>query len=72
MGVAPHVVFVKTRGASNQLEAQCQSEHVPFDTYQFAGDYYALPNLVPLLARPSRLDLLLDIMAYPLPRRKAA
>jgi hypothetical protein len=72
LGVAPHVVFVKTRGASNQLEAQCQSEHVPFDTYQFAGDYYALPNLVPLLARPSRLDLLLDIMAYPLPRRKAA
>ena len=72
LSVAPHVVFVKTRGASNQLEAQCQSEHVPFDTYQFAGDYYALPNLVPLLARPSRLDLLLDIMAYPLPRRKAA
>jgi hypothetical protein len=72
LNVAPHIVFVKTRGALNQLENQCQRERIPFDTYQFAGDYYALPNLVPLLTRPSRLDLLLDIMAYPLPRRKAA
>jgi len=71
LGVAPHVIFVKTGGARSQLETQCTAERVPFDTYQFAGDYYALPNLVPLLARPSRLDLLLDIMAYPLPKRKA-
>ena len=72
LNVAPHVVFVKTRGAFGQLEAECQRERIPFDTYQFEGDYYALPNLVPLLTRPSRLDLLLDIMAYPLPRRKTA
>jgi hypothetical protein len=72
LNVAPHIVFVKTRGAFGQLEAECQRERIPFDTYQFQGDYYALPNLVPLLARPSRLDLLLDIMAYPLPRRKTA
>ena len=72
LSVAPHVVFVKIRGALGQLEAECQKERIPFDTYQFEGDYYALPNLVPLLTRPSRLDLLLDIMAYPLPRRKTA
>ena len=66
----PHVVFVKTRGAVNYLERQCQQERIPFDAYQFAGDYYALPNLLPLLTRPSRLDLLLEIMAYPLPKRK--
>jgi hypothetical protein len=72
LSVAPHVVFVKTRGALGQLEAECQRERIPFDTYQFEGDYYALPNLVPLLTRPSRLELLLDIMAYPLPRRKTA
>ena len=35
-------------------------------------DYYSLPNLVPLLARPSRLDLLMEIMEYPLPKRLAA
>jgi hypothetical protein len=72
LNVAPHVVFVKTRGASGQLETECKRERIPFDTYQFEGDYYALPNLVPILTRPSKLDLLLDIMAYPLPRRKTA
>jgi hypothetical protein len=68
----PHVVFVKTQGASNFLEHECQRERIAFDAYQFTGDYYALPNLLPLLTRPSKLDLLLEIMAYPLPRRKAA
>ncbi len=66
----PHVVFVKTRGASTLLERECRRERIGFDAYQFTGDYYALPNLVPLLTRPSRLDLLIDIMAYPLPQRK--
>jgi hypothetical protein len=68
----PHLVFVKTQGASAQLERDCRRERIAFDAYQFTGDYYALPNLLPLLTRPSRLDLLLDIMAYPLPQRKAA
>lgn len=68
----PHVVFVKTQGASSRLERECRQARIPFDAYQFTGDYYALPNLVPLLTRPSKLDLLLEIMAYPLPKRKAA
>lgn len=72
MGSRPHVVFVKTRGASNLLERRCQEANIAFDAYQFTGDYYALPNLLPMLARGSRLDLLIDIMAYRLPKRKAA
>jgi len=43
---------------------------VAFDTFTFAGDYYALPNLVPLLSRPSRLELLLEILETPLPERQ--
>jgi hypothetical protein len=70
--VDPNIVFVKTRGAIDRLEAHCQQQRIAFDAYQFSGDYYALPNLLPLLTRPSKLDLLLDIMAYPLPERKAA
>ena len=66
----PHVIFVKTRRAARYLEQACQREHIAFDAYQFSGDYYALPNLLPLLTRPSRLDLLMEIMAYPLPKRK--
>ncbi len=42
------------------------------DAFQFTGDYYALPNLVPLLSRPSKLELLMEIMEYPLPVRKPA
>jgi len=72
LGADPHVVFVKTRGASGHLEAECHLARIAYDAYQFAGDYYALPNLLPLLTRPSKLDLLLDIMAYPLPQRQAA
>jgi hypothetical protein len=68
----PHVVLVRTQGASHQLEGECQRARIAYDAYQFTGDYYALPNLLPLLTRPSKLDLLLDIMAYPLPQRKAA
>jgi hypothetical protein len=66
----PTVCFVKTPGAKAQLEGECKKAGVAADAYQFAGDYYALPNLVPLLARPSKLELLQEILEYPLPVRK--
>jgi hypothetical protein len=68
----PSVCFVKTPGATNLLEEQCRRAGVMADAFQFSGDYYALPNLVPLLSRPSRLELLMEILDYPLPRRKPA
>jgi hypothetical protein len=69
---APHLVFVRTRGASDYLERQCKTKGIDFDAYQFDGDYYALPNLVPLLAQPSKIDLVMEIMDTPLPQRKQA
>jgi hypothetical protein len=66
----PNVCFVRTPGASNQLEEQCRRAGLLCDAFQFTGDYYALPNLVPLLSRPSKLELLMEIMEYPLPSRK--
>ena len=68
----PSVCFVRTPGASTQLEVGCQRADIPADAFQFTGDYYALPNLVPLLSRPSRLELLMEILEYPLPTRKPA
>jgi hypothetical protein len=68
----PHVVFVKTRRAVDHLERECQAARITFDAYQFAGDYYALPNLLPLLTRPSKMDLLMEVLEYPLPVRKSA
>ena len=68
----PNVCFVRTPGAGTQLEEQCRKAGVFCDAFQFMGDYYALPNLVPLLARPSKLELLMEIMDYALPQRRPA
>jgi hypothetical protein len=68
----PAVCFVKVAGATTQLEVECKKAGIAADAYQFTGDYYALPNLVPLLARPSKLELLQEILEYPLPRRRPA
>jgi hypothetical protein len=68
----PTVCIVRTPGASTHLEDRCREAGVATDAFQFTGDYYALPNLVPLLARPSKLELLMEIMEYPLPTRKPA
>ncbi len=68
----PAVCFVRTPQASTHLEEQCRRAGVVADAFQFNGDYYSLPNLVPLLARPSKLELLMEIMEYPLPARRPA
>jgi hypothetical protein len=68
----PSVCFVRTPGATAQLEEQCRQAGVMCDAFQFTGDYYSLPNLVPMLSRPSKLELLMEIMDYPLPSRKQA
>lgn len=68
--VQPNVCIVKVKGAVNKLEADCRRATIPCDTFSFDGDYYSLPNLVPLLCQPSRVELLMEIMEYPLPERK--
>jgi hypothetical protein len=72
MKADPNVCFVRTPGGSVQLEEACRRAGLAFDAFQFTGDYYALPNLVPMLSRPSKLELLMEIMDYPLPQRKPA
>jgi hypothetical protein len=67
--VSPNVVIVKVGNHSNYLERKLQQDQVSFETFTFAGDYYSLPNLVPLLSRPSRLELLMEILETPLPVR---
>lgn len=69
--VQPTVVIVKIGHVTNQLEQELKQAKANFETFTFAGDYYSLPNLVPLLTRPSRLELLMEILETPLPRREA-
>jgi len=68
--VKPNVVIVKVGYASNYVETQLKHQSAQVDTLEFKGDYYSLPNLIPLLSRPSRLELLLEILDTPLPERK--
>jgi hypothetical protein len=70
LNVAPSVVIVKVGSASDHVERKLREKQVQVDTFTFAGDYYSLPNLVPLLSRPSRLELLLEILETPLPVRE--
>ena len=72
MNVDPHVIFVKTRNSSNKLEGFCSRNAVSHDAWQFDGDYYSLPNLIPFLTQGSRLEVLFEIMETDLPERKVA
>jgi hypothetical protein len=72
MQADPSVVIVRTPGGSDFIEQQCRHAKIQVDVFSFAGDYYSLPNLVPMLSRPSKLELLMEIMDYPLPKRKSA
>jgi hypothetical protein len=72
MGVAPRVIIVHVDnpylGFSNDLKVR----GIEVLRYEFTGDYYSLPNILPLLAMPSQAELVDAIMARTLPRRPAA
>ena len=63
------VVFVKVGGAGDSLERDCEALGVSYRAFDFKGDYYSLTNLLPLLVRPSMLELLMEILEHPLPVR---
>lgn len=73
MSVRPNVVMIHP----NQRFVTSLSERLTrndFDVEQYNftsdADYYSLPNLIPYLTRPSKLDLLMEIMQYELPLRQ--
>src|SRR5579885_1757140 len=71
LATRPDVIFVKVGRASKILENACAQLGISPSAFDFKGDYYALTNLIPLLTRPSMLELLMEIMEYELPKRKA-
>jgi hypothetical protein len=72
LGVQPSVVLVRMGQAGQKLQQACSALGVAPSAFDFKGDYYALTNLIPLLSRPSMLELLMDIMEFPLPARRGA
>jgi hypothetical protein len=69
LSVAPSVVVIQVGRATGQIVEQLKEKQIEHETVRFEGDYYSLPNLIPLLARPSRMDLLMDILDLELPKR---
>jgi hypothetical protein len=67
----PNVCIVRI-GSSGTLYDRCTKAGVAVDVFRFGGDYYSLPNLVPLISKPSKLELLMEVMEYPLPQRRSA
>ncbi len=65
----PEVVILKLGQPTGYLEKKLREMKAPVETLTFSGDYYSLPNLVPLITRPSRLELVLEILELPLPKR---
>ncbi len=70
LGVLPSVIIVNVGRHSDRLERSLAAEKITVDTFDFNGDYYSLPSLLPMLAGGTRLEFLMDIMEYPLPERK--
>jgi hypothetical protein len=72
LGVRPEVVIVRIGNTADVIRKACVPLGVAPAAFDFTGDYYALTNLIPLLTHPSLLDLLMEVLEYPLPRRRPA
>lgn len=67
MGKSPNVVIIHVGSQGTTFSSNLKSANIDFDMYTPAGgDYYALPGLIPLLAKTSKLDLVMEIMETPL------
>jgi hypothetical protein len=72
LNVRPAVILVKVGGAVNLLERACAELGIAPQVFEFRGDYYALPNVIPLLSYPSLSEMVMEVLDYPLPERKPA
>jgi hypothetical protein len=76
MQTAPGVIIVSIAHSGYQIPGTVErfpqsllQRGVELMRYTFKGDIYSLPNVLPLLAAPSRNELVGLIMQYPLPER---
>lgn len=68
--VRPNVVIIHVGSAETTFSTNLKRAGIDFDMYTPTGnDYYALPGLIPLLAKTSKLDLVIEVMNTPLMSR---
>lgn len=71
-GKTPRIIFINVGASNNRvLEERCRNNEVEYEVFDVpnSSDYYSLPNLIPLLSKPGRLELLDEILSVPLPTR---
>jgi len=72
-GSLPRIVLVNVGGYNSRtLETRCRNSEVDYETFDIpaTSDYYSLPNIIPLLTKRGRLELLDEIMQTELPTRE--
>lgn len=69
MTVAPSVIIVQVGGENHSFVTGLQGRGIEVMRYQFKGDLFSLPNILPLLALPTKSELVEIIMGYALPQR---
>jgi hypothetical protein len=73
LGIRPAVVLVRVGHAEEILQRACANIlDITPNVFTFRGDYYALPNVIPFLTYPSLTEMVMEVLDYPLPQRRAA
>jgi len=72
LNVQPAIILVRVGQATNLIQKACTELGVSPQVFAFSGDYYALPNVIPLLTYPSLSEMVMEVLDYPLPKRRSA
>jgi len=70
LNVDPSFIIVRVRSQSPLLEDQLNDVGAMCSRFEFEGDYYSLTNLLPLLSGRGLIDLVDEILSYPLPNSR--
>jgi hypothetical protein len=72
----PNVCMVQAPGEPDSMTGRCKLAGIEVDVWDVRSDSsktnYSLPGLLAFLNKPSKMDLLIEIMSCQLPQRKAA
>jgi len=69
--IRPAVIIIRVGRSSRRLESVCARLGIAPHVITFEGDYYALPNVLPMLTFPSLAEMVMQIMGHSLPQREA-
>jgi hypothetical protein len=71
LGMSPTVTVVTLGWSDQRFLNSLNDAFIPYIVWDFKGDFYSLPNLLPLLALPTRSELVAEVMSVKIPTRSA-